>query len=139
MEHNIKIVRLQSGEDIIAAYYNDMENDMVILDKPMHVIFKRIPTGKTVMMMLPWLPIELIKENSAIIDASDILTIVEPRDELVDYYINAAVQSDELLGDTEIGNSLKEGMEEIEEDILAEALEEENTEEVKAATKKLYH
>lgn len=139
MEHNIKIVRLQSGEDIIAAYYNDMENDMVILDKPMHVIFKRIPTGKTVMMMLPWLPIELIKENSAIIDASDILTVVEPRDELVDYYINAAVQSDELLGDTEIGNSLKEGMEEIEEDMLAEALEEENTEEVKAATKKLYH
>ena len=139
MEHNIKIVRLQSGEDIIAAYYNDMENDMVILDKPMHVIFKRIPTGKTVMMMLPWLPIELIKENSAIIDASDILTIVEPRDELVDYYINAAVQSDELLGDTEIGNSLKEGVEEIEEDMLAEALEEENTEEVKAAAKKLYH
>lgn len=139
MEHNIKIVRLQSGEDIIAAYYNDMENDMVILDKPMHVIFKRIPTGKTVMMMLPWLPIELIKENSAIIDASDILTVVEPRDELVDYYINAAVQSDELLGDTEIGNSLKEGMEEIEEDMLAEALEEEDTEEIKAATKKLYH
>jgi hypothetical protein len=72
----------------------------------MHVVFKRLPTGKTVMMMMPWLPVELIKENSAIIDASDILTIVEPRDELVSYYINAAFQTEELLGDEQIGESL---------------------------------
>ena len=106
MENNIKIVRLQSGEDIIANYFDDKENDMVMLDKPMHVIFKRMPNGKTVMMMMPWLPVELIKENSAIIDAADILTIVEPRDELINYYINAVFQTDELLGDEQIGESL---------------------------------
>jgi len=120
MENNIKIVRLQSGEDIIAEYSDDKENDMVLLDKPMHVVFKRLPTGKTVMMMMPWLPVELIKENSAIIDASDILTIVEPRDELVSYYINAAFQTEELLGDEQIGESLMMSDEEDEDEYYDE-------------------
>jgi hypothetical protein len=116
MENNIKIVRLQSGEDIIANYFDDKENDIVMLDRPMHVIFKRIPDGKTVMMMLPWLPVELIKENSAIIDAADILTIIEPRDELINYYINAAFQTDELLGDEQIGESLSMSEEEYDDE-----------------------
>ena len=116
MENNIKIVRLQSGEDIIANYFDDKENDMILLDKPMHVIFKRMPNGKTVMMMMPWLPVELIKENSAIIDAADILTVVEPRDELINYYINAAFQTEELLGDEQIGESLSMSEEEYDED-----------------------
>jgi len=120
MENNIKIVRLQSGEDIIANYSDDKENDMVLLDKPMHVVFKRLPTGKTVMMMMPWLPVELIKENSAIIDAADILTIVEPRDELISYYINAAFQTEELLGDEQIGESLMMSDEEDEDEYYDE-------------------
>ena len=57
---NIKIVRLQSGEDIVADFIEDDENDVVMLNNPMHIIFKRIPTGQTVMMMMPWLPIEQI-------------------------------------------------------------------------------
>jgi hypothetical protein len=68
------------------------------------------------MMMLPWLPVELIKENSAIIDAADILTIVEPRDELINYYINAAFQTDELLGDEQIGESLSMSEEEYDDE-----------------------
>ena len=64
---NIKIVRLQSGEDIVADFIEDDENDVVMLNNPMHIIFKRMPTGQTVMMMMPWLPIELIKSNSALI------------------------------------------------------------------------
>jgi hypothetical protein len=116
MENNIRIIRLQSGEDIIANYYEDKENDMILLDKPMHVIFKRMTNGKTVMMMMPWLPVELIKQNSAIIDAADILTIVEPRDELINYYINAAFNTDELIGDEQIGESLSMSEEEYDDD-----------------------
>lgn len=91
--NNIKIVRLQSGEDIIADTTMDEENDTVLLDNPMHVIFKRIPTGQTVMMMAPWLPIEIIKENVAIIYASDILTVIEPKSEVVEYYGNVVVEA----------------------------------------------
>jgi hypothetical protein len=60
----------------------------------MHIIFKRISASKTAMMMMPWLPIELIKENSAIIYEADILTVIDPKDDLVEYYSNAVCDED---------------------------------------------
>ena len=60
----------------------------------MHIVFKRVSTGKSVMMMMPWLPIELIKENSAIIYETDILTVIDPKDDLVEYYSNAVCDED---------------------------------------------
>jgi hypothetical protein len=80
---------MQTGEDIISSIYEDMENDTVMLNNPMKVILRRMPTGQTIFMMLPWLPIEILKEDSAIIYASDIITMVEPRDSLIEYYYNA--------------------------------------------------
>jgi len=97
--NNIKIVRLQSGEDVMANYYEDTENGTVMLDNPMHIIFKRIPTGKTVMMMMPWLPIELIKDNSALIYDSDILTIIEPKEDIINYYGKVVLQAKEKMED----------------------------------------
>ena len=97
MENNIKIVRLQSGEDVMAHYYADEENGTVLLDNPMHIIFKRVPTGQTIMMMMPWLPIELIKENNAMIYDSDILTIIDPREDLIEYYGNIVLQAQERM------------------------------------------
>jgi len=92
--NTIKIVRLQSGEDVMATCLQDEEHGTVLLDNPMHIIFKRLPTtGQTVMMMMPWLPIEVIKDNSAIIYDSDILTFIEPREDLVDYYASAVVEA----------------------------------------------
>lgn len=113
--NNIKIVRLQSGEDIICNYYADEENGAVLLADPMHLIFKRMPTGKTVMMMMPWLPIEIIKENSAIVYDSDILTIVEPKEELVHYY-NQNVYHSQDLSDSDIAEQLLVGDEDEDED-----------------------
>jgi hypothetical protein len=98
--NNIKIVRLQSGEDVMAQYYADEENGTVMLDNPMHIIFKRIPTGQTVMMMMPWLPIELIKENNAMIYDSDILTIIDPREDLIEYYGNVVLHAKERMEDS---------------------------------------
>ncbi len=95
--NNIKIVRLQSGEDIMADIIEDEENDTIFLDNPMHIIFKRIPTGQTVMMMMPWLPIEVIKENSAILYSSDILTIIEPKEDLVDYYGTVVIEAQQRM------------------------------------------
>ena len=98
---NIKIVRLQSGEDIIANYLEDEENDTVLLDKPMHIILKRLSNNKTLMMMMPWLPVELIKENEAIIYASDILSVFEPREDLIEHYDSVLNQFEESLNSDE--------------------------------------
>ena len=113
---NIKIVRLQSGEDIMADMIEDEENDTVLLDNPMHIIFKRIPTGQTVMMMMPWLPIELIKENNAILYTSDILTVIEPKDDLVEYYGNVVVEAQQRMEEQRKFTSLEGEMQDEEEE-----------------------
>jgi hypothetical protein len=82
----IKIIRLQSGDDIIAEYESD--DDIVHLKNPMLLVFKRSVAGSA-MVMLPWLPVELIKSNSASIYYTDVVTILDPEPELEEYYKNA--------------------------------------------------
>ena len=127
--NNIKIVRLQSGEDIIADMYQDEENGTVMLDNPMHIIFKRIPSGQTVMMMSPWLPIELIKENHALVYDSDILTIIEPKDNLIEYYGNIVLHAIERMENAS-NNPFEEEDDEDEFDEFGEKEEELSSEEV---------
>jgi len=99
---NIQIIRLQTGEDIVADLI--IEDTSHYLYDAMQIIFKRTTSG-TILMMLPWLPIELVKDNVAKIDKKDILTIVEPKPSLIEYYNNLIdndyfrnlVESDSLI------------------------------------------
>lgn len=94
---NIKIVRLQSGDDIIANYTEDEESGLIHLDRPMALFFKRLSSGKSMMMMSPWLPLELIKDNSADLYSQDILTVIEPRQSLIEYYTTAMDEAQQLI------------------------------------------
>ena len=108
----VRIVRLQSGEDIIAGYSGNTNTNVVVLDNPMHLIFKRTSQG-TVMMMLPWLPIELIKDNIATVLSGDILTIVEPKDDLKEYYHNVINTTQmKMLKDNTLSQNLREAVDE---------------------------
>jgi hypothetical protein len=112
----VRIVRLQSGEDIIAGYSGNTNTNVVVLDNPMHLIFKRTSQG-TVMMMLPWLPIELIKDNIATVLSGDILTIVEPKDDLKEYYHNVINTTQmKMLKDNTLSQNLREASDEEEYD-----------------------
>ena len=91
--HNVKIIRMQTGEDIMASMIGEEEEETVLLEDPMRLIFRRMPTGQTVMMMMPWLPVELIKDNNALIYNSDIITIVEPKESMVEYYDNLVTKT----------------------------------------------
>ena len=103
---NVKIIRLQSGEDVIADYQQIEGDESVLLSNPMCLIFKRMPTGRAVMLMSPWLPLELVEKNEAWLYQSDILTVIQPKQQIVDYYSNS--------------------VREVEEDILAASMEEDN-------------
>ena len=121
----VKIVRLQSGEDIIASLIQDDTSEMIMLDNPMHLIFKRTSQG-TMMVMLPWLPIELIKDNIATIYSSDVLTIVDPKDALVEYYGNM-INTQQLkdMRDNTMVENLKEALDNSEEEDFTEEENEE--------------
>lgn len=101
-----KIIRLQSGEDIIA----DVEHgeDHIIVKNPMAVIFKRLPTGKALMMMMPWIPLEIVECNIASIHNEDILTVFQPNQSLITYYTNTVEHLDEMneIESSEIDQSL---------------------------------
>ena len=88
---------MQSGEDIMASMFEQEDSEQIQLNDPMRLVFRRMPTGQTVMMMMPWLPIELIKENSALVYTSDIVTVIEPKEAMIRYY-------DKLVERTERGN-----------------------------------
>ena len=85
--HNIKIVRLQNGYDIIADIEEYLDDSVLRLINPMIVVLKRTSVG-TVLMMYPWLPVELIDENIAIIGMSDVLSFLSPKEQVVEYYQN---------------------------------------------------
>ena len=123
---------MQTGEDIMASMIEEQEqNETVVLNNPMRLVFRRQPTGQTVLMMMPWLPVELIKEDSAIIYTTDIITIVEPKESMKEYYENLVdktieemMNSEELL-EQRLSNMEKEEQEEqkIAEEIINEIRE----------------
>jgi hypothetical protein len=110
MDNIIKLIRLQSGEDIIASIHPEEDGESVTLGNPMTVIFKRLPTGRAVMMMAPWLPIELIEINSATLYIADILTTIEPKASMIQYYANAVDEAHDIMNDAdEVDEALSSG------------------------------
>lgn len=127
--HDIKLVRLRNGEDIISTYYENVETEMVQLKDPMVVLFKRLPTGASMMMISPWLPIELIEDNIATIYTDDILTVVEPKKVLINHYIRMVndlkkynSQDNEIL--EKHLREMEDEMDEDDEEEILEALKE---------------
>ena len=119
---NIKIIRLQTGEDVIADYQQIDGDESVLLSNPMSLIFKRMPTGRAVMLMSPWLPLELVEKNEAWLYQSDILTVVQPKQQIVDYYANSVkeVEEDMIASAMDDKNFLRDISDEVEEELSFE-------------------
>ena len=118
---NIKIVRLQSGEDVIADYTQVDGDSSVLLTNPMTLMFKRMPTGRAVMLMSPWLPLELVEKNEAWLFEADILTIIQPKAQIIDYY-NTTVKEvqDDMLQEEMHGQSLTDITDEYDDEMSEE-------------------
>ena len=119
---NVKIIRLQSGEDVIADYQQMEGDESVLLSNPMSLMFKRMPTGRAVMLMSPWLPLELVEKNEAWLYQSDILTVVQPKQQIVDYYANSVkeVEEDMIASAMDDENFLRDISDEVEEELSFE-------------------
>jgi hypothetical protein len=77
------MIRLRGGEDIICVY--KVEDKIATLENPLMVMFQRSEAGSG-MIFMPWLPVELITENIAVLDVEDVMLVLEPRQSLVAYY-----------------------------------------------------
>jgi len=128
--HNVKLIRMQSGEDIMASMFEQEDSEQVQLNDPMRLVFRRMPTGQTVMMMMPWLPVELIKENSALVYTSDIVTVIDPKESMIRYYdklvertINDMADSDKMLDQLLEEQEEEEGESQQQEEMMQELLQ----------------
>jgi len=91
-QHRVKIIRLQNGEDLISDCITNEKDEWIQLNDPMSLIVKRSVKG-TVMMMVPWLPLEVVSDNIATISFHDVLTFAEPKEDLIEYYNNMVEQA----------------------------------------------
>ena len=124
-QHRVKIIRLQNGEDLISDCIMDDGEEWIQLNDPMSLIVKRSIKG-TVMMMVPWLPLEVVSDNIATISFHDVLTFAEPKEDLVEYYINMVEQAKiSVAKNDDVLKVLKDELLEYREEVLEDILPEE--------------
>jgi hypothetical protein len=126
----IRMIRLNTGEDIIASCLMEVKENLIVLSNPMRVILRRIgERNQSMLIMMPWLPLELIEEDMATINYNDVITIFKPKDSFVEYYQGTVEQYHKSLNDSEEfdfeDNMMEESYDEdeLEEDDVMEELQ----------------
>jgi hypothetical protein len=86
---HIKFVRLRSGEDIISFVEKDLKSDTIRLTYPLNVLLTFNTKEDTQEMMLSfWLPLNLLENNFAVLPLSEVLLLLEPKQDFKEYYLN---------------------------------------------------
>ena len=91
---NIKIVRLKNGEDIVGQLYDIEDSYDVIEPMTVDVEYRGKEAG---LVMRHYLPVQLVKHNEITIKQSDVLCVMEPSDDFVEYYVNTVEKIHDLL------------------------------------------
>ena len=126
-EIQVKIIRLNTGEDIMGAVLMDDKYRYVSIENPMRVTLKRMANkNQTMLLMAPWLPVELIIDNFATIDYRNIITVVDPKPSFSEYYTNTVIQYNEKLNAEEMEEAVCDAYEyyDDEEDDIEQAVTE---------------
>ena len=98
MNDGVKILRLKTGEDIVATILQN-ESNFEVFD-PMYVDLQM--KGKVPgLIMMQWLPVQIIATNHATINSEDVLTVLEPTESFCEYYVNLVNKLGRLLAERE--------------------------------------
>ena len=68
----VKVIKLKSGDELIARFGHDSLNHKIVLDQPMVIQVVMQPGGKSRIAMIPW----IVASDDAIftIDSDEVLT-----------------------------------------------------------------
>lgn len=125
-DSSIKILRLLTGEDIIAQCLMDDETSTILLSNPMKVYVHRdAEEGHTMLVMMPWLPLEIVEEDLAEINYVDVITMVNPKDSFVEYYFNTVEKYQAIIEKSEQEIRMENEMDndEMDDETMIEMLE----------------
>ena len=101
---DVKILRLSTGEDVIAKVTNNSDAGTVTLKQPFVIIPHQQGPGKPVQLMMT-LYSPYSKENSVDIKNANVISIVEPKEELLTSYqqnTSSILTSPGLITETKI-------------------------------------
>ena len=93
---NIKIIRLITGEDIVAQVSSNTIIGHYDLFYPMAVDLD-YSHSKIQLLMNHWLPMQIIKEPLVTIKDNIVICIIEPSEDLCEYYESTIHRLEELL------------------------------------------
>lgn len=77
----VKLIRMSSGEDLIATIVNEQENFISLQD-----VIVAIPTGNGSLGFVPWSPLLSKEEKEITVGKNFIVYIAEPDGEVVTQY-----------------------------------------------------
>ena len=93
--NTIRIVRLKNGEDIVGQYTaNGLSTFDIVEPMTVGVEYRGKEAG---LVMRHWLPVQLVKKNEITLNESDILCVIEPDEQFIEYYINTVEKIHDLL------------------------------------------
>jgi len=82
---DVKIMRLQTGEDVIGKVSHSASTDLLTIEKAFVIIPMQQQPGKPVqLMMTPYMPYSA--DDEVIIDNAKVMTIVTPKAEILKSY-----------------------------------------------------
>jgi len=83
----VRVVKLKTGEELIARFGHDSLNHSIVLNQPMSIQAVLQPGGQTAIAMRPW--IMASSDENFTIDYDEVLTKCEPRNEMEKQYLSA--------------------------------------------------
>ena len=79
---NVKLIRMWSGEDVIADLVDDNNNDVIVITNPIVAI----PAGNGQLGFAPWSPLLKGKDEEIEISKKYVVYIADTQDQIVEQY-----------------------------------------------------
>lgn len=118
----VQLLRLNTGEDIIAFTHHEPGEDYYVL-QPMAVMVKfDNRTGNQHVIMDHWLPTTIIEFNETVIREDVVLATMQPNIDFLKYY-NTAVEKLNKLKETSSDEDVNESSENMSSNEMTELLE----------------
>ena len=78
---NVKLIRMSSGEDLIASFIDETPNSVVLQD-----VIVAIPTGNGSLGFVPWSPLLSKSEKQINVSKKFVVYIAEADDDIINQY-----------------------------------------------------
>lgn len=87
---NVKFIRMNTGEDLLAEVVTDDKDEKYIIINPLKLVYLLGERpGSMMLSLIEWVFPRICSNQQFEVYTSDVITLANPSDDIVDYYFNA--------------------------------------------------